>query len=591
MRPRLRQLLGGALLCFLCLAPALLDAAPLPPWSWRFIAGGVTVGPVAFAPDGIVYYATGDRYLYAVDPGGTMIWRTDLGVRPAGGLVVGPDQTIYVTLENGGLVALNRDGRLIWQARVTAGRPFAPVVTQSGLVLTVREPATVEARTHTGRLIWGIDLETRVSTAPVLVPDGSLLVSGTGGELLLVSTDGRLLGRRYLGEVATVLGVTGQAILAGSADGRVIAVDAALEPLWRADVGSAIHTLLVGSRGDIFVISDDGMLSRITPQGILAWRVRPDSGSAVAAVAVVARPETSATPELRATAPADLLLVTGTGTLEAWSREAEPVWRVQLPDRPVSLGLSPAGEAVVPTGTWVTYAYPAGLTPGGAWPQARGDPARRGVAPGALEGRPDLTAYERSVDYLALRARLLAGGQTEQNVAMADVAARVRAGHDLAGRYPYLLQLSEHVAGSPYFGQLSQFGALSAPRRAREEAIYVLGEIGDLATARFLARLLSHETDATLQTSILASMGRLGTPIDRELAARLANIVRRNAREGPDNALGHAVVAFVESVHLHRGGYLHPDVAQALLTVAQANYSRQVREYALSTVRLLAGQR
>ncbi len=557
----------------LCVSATSLETAPVTrDWSWRFITGGVTVGPVALAADGVAYFATGDRYLYAVDPRGTMVWRTDLKVRPAGGVVVGTDDTVFVTLESGELLALNRDGRLIWQTRITAGRPFAPVVTVTGTVLTVRRPGTVEARTHAGRLLWSFDTGVEISADPVLAHDGSLLVSGAGAEYILISPDGRLLRRRYLGEVATVIGVTSHEIIAGSADGRVIAFDTSLEPVWRADVGSAVHTLVTGATGDAYVISDDGLLSRITAGGVLAWRTEPDSGRALAVVAAE-----------------DLLLVTSGGVLERRSREDESLWQMRLLDRPVSLSVAPSGELIIPTVSWVTYAYPVSLVPSGPWPEARGGPDRRGVAPGAREGRTEMAAYERSVDYLVLQSLLMGGAQAEQNAAMSDVAARVRAGDDLAGRFPYLLHLSELVAGSPYFGQLTQFGPRSAPRRAREEALFVLGEIGDLETSRFLARLLSHETDPSMQATILMSMGHLGTPINRELAARLADIVRRNSRTNPDNALGHAVCAFVESVHIHRGGYLHPDVAAALLTIAQGNYSRQVREHALATLRVLAG--
>ncbi len=561
------------LILILCSPAASLDEPPIARgWSWRFITGGVTVGPVAFASDGVAYFATGDRYLYAVDSRGTMLWRTDLDVRPAGGLVVGTDGTIFVTLESGELIALNRDGRLIWRRQVTADRPLAPVVTANGIVITVRRPGTIEARTHTGRFVWGLETGVQVSAAPVLVRDGNVLVSGEGGEYILISVDGRLIRRRYLGEVATVLGVTDREIVAGSADGRVIAFDATLEPVWRADVGSAVHTLVVGSTGDAYVISDDGMLSRITSEGVLAWRTQLDSGRAVALVAAE-----------------DLFLVTGGGALERRSRESDVIWQTPLLDRPVSVSAAPSGELIIPTASWVTYAYPVSVVASGPWPEARGGADRRGVAPGAAEGRPDMAAYGRTVDYLALQALLIAGGPTEQNAAMGDVAARIHDGHNLAGRYPYLLHLSELVAGSPYFGQLSQFGPRSAPRRAREEAIVVLGEIGDLATSRFLARLLSHEADPSLQATILRSMGTLGTPIDRELATRLSDIVRRNLRTGPDDTLGHAVSAFIESVHVHRGGYLHPEVADSLLTIAQGAYSRQVREYALATLRVLAG--
>lgn len=174
---------------------------------------------------------------------------------------------------------------------------------------------------------------------------------------------------------------------------------------------------------------------------------------------------------------------------------------------------------------------------------------------------------------------------------MAGIAGRVGRGENLAGEYPYLLELSETVAGSPYFGQLSPAGPKAAPRRAREQAIEVIATIGDLESARFLTRLLRYEPDPTMQAAVLEAMGRLGTPVDEELAARLSQIVRRDVARGASDALGFAIARFVDAVDSYRGGYLHPDIADTLLEVARANYSRTVREEALATLRRLAGGR
>ncbi|MFW6261579.1 MAG: hypothetical protein ACOC6J_08360, partial [Spirochaetota bacterium] len=73
--------------------------------------------------------------------------------------------------------------------------------------------------------------------------------------------------------------------------------------------------------------------------------------------------------------------------------------------------------------------------------------------------------------------------------------------------------------------------------------------------------------------------------------ARLSQMVRRDVARGPSDALGLALSRFVDAVDAYRGGYLHPDIADTLLAVAQANYSRGVREEALATLRRLAGGR
>jgi hypothetical protein len=254
---------------------------------------------------------------------------------------------------------------------------------------------------------------------------------------------------------------------------------------------------------------------------------------------------------------------------------------MRLVDQPISVSVSPLGAAVISTRNWVTSAYPAGFTPAGPWAEERGGMDRRGVCAASDRGRLDPVVYERSVDYVVLRSLIETGGQTEQIVAMADLATRVRSGADLGDRHQYMLFLSETIAGSPYFGEIDRLRTKTAPRRAREDAIFVLGEIGDLVTSRFLARLLSHETDSGMQAAILQSMSRLGTPLDAELASRLTQIVRRDVARGASETLAQSVMAFVEAVNVYRGGYIHPDVAQVLLMIAQGPYSRRVRVDAL----------
>ncbi len=568
----------AAVLLSLALSPVCAQEPDAPPnprrWQWRFVAGGATVGHGAFSEDGRYYFAAEDRYLYAVDRNGVMIWRTDLGRLPAGSVVVGTDGTVFATLTNGELLALNRDGRLIWRAQISDERPLAPVVLRSGLVVTVSAPATLEARTHAGTLVWSFNVGSPVSCAPILSDDANLLVATADGDLVSVSIDGRLVRRRYVGEIGSVLAARSHGPLLGSTTGRVVALDSELEPLWRADLGSAVRDLRVSEGGDIYATGDDGSLGRITRDGTLAWRAEP-GGAAI-----------------RSPVASDGVLVTvSDGLLTRLGMDGVAVWQMRLPDPPDALSLAPYGAVLVTTEAWVTYAYAVEFEPTGAWARDRGGSDRRGVARGADSGRVELEAFERSVDYLMLRELLLAGGRSEQVVAMSDLAARVEASENLAGEHQYILQLCEAVAGSPYFGPLDQFGPRSAPRRAREDAIRVLARIGDLRTASFLARLLGYEPDPAMQASILRSMGRLGAPVDAELADRLAAIVRADVARGPSDTLAVAVVGFVEAIDQYRGGYLSPEIANVLIEIAGSNYSRRVREYALDTVRSLARTR
>ena len=132
MRTLLFCLMAGLLL----VVPTVHADTPTPGgWTWRFIAGGPIVGWPATDDRGRYYFTAEDRFLYALDSEGVMMWRTDLGRRSAGMIAVGADRSIYVVLEDGRLLAINKDGRLLWEIRLARGEQLPPVVLASGTVV------------------------------------------------------------------------------------------------------------------------------------------------------------------------------------------------------------------------------------------------------------------------------------------------------------------------------------------------------------------------------------------------------------------------------------------------------------------------
>ncbi len=537
-------------------------------WEWRFVAGGATVGAGAFSPEGRYYFPAEDRYLYALDPNGVMIWRTDLGRRATGGIAVLPDGTIIVTLARGRVVALNMDGLPIWEADLEGDNVFAPVVYRNGIVVLADRSGQVGAWTHHGRLVWQVGLDEPITAAPISTSDGTLVIATSDGSIELLRPDGALVQRRYIGEVATTL-VSGDRIYLGSSAGRVIAIDLDGEPIWRADVGSAVQSLRVLASGDVLATTDDGSLARVTESGVVAWRVAPGTAQMLPAESSV-----------------ELIAASTDGVVTSLDLSGNLIWQMRLPDQPTAVTRGTTGQLIVSTQTWVTYAYSDGTSPDvtPAWGTSRANPSRSG---GTGSGRQPAASYNSSAPYLASWGLIRSGSQSQQTVTMRRLWDRAWSGR-LQGDYHWILEIAEYVAGAPYLGPISQSGTPSIARRARTDAIRTVGLIGDLYSVELLVTLMEYEPDPVFQAEILGALGRLGAVIDAEFARRLRAQIARDVATGPDDRLAASVVEFVLDVDEFRGGYMNPEIADVLLLIASSNYSRAVRTDALDALRAIA---
>lgn len=560
----------SALALFLLLVSSVLHGQQ--EWQWRFVAGGATVGAGAFAQNGYYYFVAEDRYLYALDRNGVMVWRTDLERRPTGSVVVGPDGSIYVTLDSGSLLALNQDGRLIWRARPTSSRLFAPVVSDTGVIVVADESGTVVALNHRGVELWRTELGAQVSAAPIAGFNATLVFATDDAFLHELSFDGSTVRRQFVNEEASIVISGTEAYYLGSPAGRILKLKVDLLPLWRADIGSAVRHLALGESGDLWVTADNQTLSRVTGTGTVAWKADFAPATPGAPVATTG-----------------VLVPVSSGLLSELNPAAELVRQLRLPSRPVGLVVSPRGTVILTTDQWITYAWQLGTVPSGAWAQMRGSFTRAGVPVGVSTGRVVGGPFTESASYLLLRSQLLGPDESSQRVALARIRERVESPEGLNGRYFAYLDLVERVAGSPYFGPLSESGPRAASRRAREEAVSLLATMGDLHTARFLSRLLSYEPDPAMQASIMRAIAEVGSELDSLTVRYLDEIIRRDTSRGPQDRVASAVISLVRGLDAYQGRYIDPAIADVLIRIATANYGSGVRQQALATLRALAG--
>ncbi len=139
---------------------------------WTFEAGGFTGGPVIDA-DGVIYAATKDGTVYALDAAGDVQWQTMVTAQPVGSPALSPDGALYVA-DKDGLNAISTQGEALWRFTPEDGKPATsgPVVGPEGTIY-YKTLSSLWALAPDGTLRWQAPItETATATPPRLSPDG-----------------------------------------------------------------------------------------------------------------------------------------------------------------------------------------------------------------------------------------------------------------------------------------------------------------------------------------------------------------------------------------------------------------------------------
>jgi outer membrane protein assembly factor BamB len=204
---------------------------PLGYVKWRFTAKRKVFSSPAVADNGRVFFGSQDHHAYALSAQGRLVWSVDLGADVDASPAIGDDGAVFFGSDGDEVVRLDpEDGHVVWRAAVGGYVRGALSVARNGDVLAgVYGPAPREVR------LQGADGVIR----------GLLAVQGTGA--------------REFGVHGGALEDASGALVFGSQDDQVYAVDAEGRKLWSFGAGADVDapvTLL--SDGTVIVGSDDG---------------------------------------------------------------------------------------------------------------------------------------------------------------------------------------------------------------------------------------------------------------------------------------------------------------------------------------------
>jgi outer membrane protein assembly factor BamB len=220
-----------------------------PRLKWVFRTQGRIYADAAVAPDGTVYTASFDNYLYAVGPDGREIWSYDAKGKIWTSPAIAPDGTIYFGSDADRFIALDPSGKERW------------------IFSTEQHPQKGE-KPEAGRY--------DVDTSAAIAADGTI-VFGCNTALLALKPSGDVRWVYYAGSrrakifSSPALGHDGT-IYFGTQGRLFFALDQGSSMLWFKKTGSDNDsTPAVGDNDTVYFASDDGKVRSCAHGGELRW--------------------------------------------------------------------------------------------------------------------------------------------------------------------------------------------------------------------------------------------------------------------------------------------------------------------------------
>jgi outer membrane protein assembly factor BamB len=192
---------------------------------WTFKTGSAIEGAPAIV-DNVVYLASGDKHLYAIElASGRQIWKTNLE-SPIKASPAVDHGRIFVGNSDGKVFAVDaKTGSIVWTfdtaGEITAGANF-----HNGNILIGSHDATLYCLSRDGKKLWDLKTDGPVNGSPAVVGDRTF-VAGCDSVLHVVdAATGKELGSVDLGgQAAATAAVFGETIAVGTMSNTVIGVN------------------------------------------------------------------------------------------------------------------------------------------------------------------------------------------------------------------------------------------------------------------------------------------------------------------------------------------------------------------------------
>lgn len=531
--------------------------------SWRFVTGGRIASKPAVDHRGMIYFASDDRYLYALDPSGAERWRFPLGSKPSSSPVIAYDGTLLVGTAGGKLWAVGPNGRLRWSFAAPAGPCLSPALGRDGTIYLPAGSGTLFALSYRGRQLWRYQIKAEITSSPVIGPDDTLYIA---------SSDRRLLALEATGEKKWELPLPGRVGSPAIAADGILYVAAsglhAISPqgavLWSYPIPAPTADPVLRPDGSLIAGAGNGKFYAVSAAGEKLWDLRLDAPVRYAALAAD---------------DGAIYAATEGDSLYALSAAGKVLRSFRAKQAVQQFSLGRDGSLYAGSDDWILYRLqtPASGPALSPWPMAFHDSQHTGRS-GGLENLEHPAA-------LILRELAFSESSELKQQALGDIEKYLRGDRFL----PLHLQTLEEVLGyltaegvtiRKYTSGVPSPGYPAV----RQRACGLLGALESEGARDILLDVVRRDEVLSVRIAALEALGEIGMDPDGELAALLS----WEARTGTDERLLLAGLETLFRILQGSPAPAGPEAYRVMGELARGEHSRRVRRRASELLSELA---
>jgi len=234
--------------------------------------------------NGTIYIGSYDRYLYAINPNGTMRWRYKTGGGIKSSPAIAEDGTIYVGSQDAKLYAFYPNGTKKWSLTIGDGWVHtSPVIDEDGIIYVASVMrGNICAVYPNGTKKWDTILGGWVYCSAALDENGMVYIGSNDGYMYALYRDNGTLKWKYKtgGKIGSDPAINNEGIIYfGSNDGYLYALNPNGTRIWRRDVGDLIiSSPSITNEGNIIIGCYDGYVYSFKPDtGAENWKFKVGS--------------------------------------------------------------------------------------------------------------------------------------------------------------------------------------------------------------------------------------------------------------------------------------------------------------------------
>jgi len=250
---------------------------------WSYACAGNRSSP-AVSTSGVVYVASTDGYLYAVNANGTLKWRKSIGAASTSSPTIGADGSIYVGTSGGKLYAFTSEGASKFTYAAGGAISSSPAIASDGTIYFGCDDGCLYALNSTGTLKWKFTTSPlgAIQSSPAIGSDGTIHFGASSGFIFAVNPNGTQRWRYASGVSTSSPAIASDGtIYVGSQDNSLYALSKVGAFRWKYTARGQINSSpAIDSNGIICFGSDDGSIYAVNPDGTKLWEY--PTGSLVA---------------------------------------------------------------------------------------------------------------------------------------------------------------------------------------------------------------------------------------------------------------------------------------------------------------------